>query len=271
VPSNYNPKTIAILELVRDILERGEQVLIVCARVGQTDELERRLTEAFNLVAGMRSVASLTSSRDPMERVPTVPTQIARIDSTMPPDRQSAESARFKRGEARVLLMGIKCAKAFSYESCPNAIIGSLEYSYGSLHQAKGRVWRVNSVKPVTIYCVLHKATIEETMFDIVSTKQDAATICLHGQRVPRDFQPVDLNKVLAQSRLVTEGTDLTRLENELDRERTWPALRLAIARAIQPLAQTPLSAPARQTFARSRQTQLPFGRRRLSGRLLAP
>ena len=74
------------------------------------------------------------------------------------------------------MFMGIKCAMGHSFPDCPNLIIGSLEYSYGSLHQAKGRVDRVNSKKPATVYCVLNSASIEELMFDVVATKQDSAT-----------------------------------------------------------------------------------------------
>jgi len=37
-------------------------------------------------------------------------------------------------------------------------------------------------------------------MFDVVATKEDAATICLLGRRVPRTFKPVDMEEILAMS-----------------------------------------------------------------------
>lgn len=227
VGSNFNPKTVAILELTRELLGKGEQVVIVCARVGQTNSIASRMREA-----GI---------------------EFARIDSTFSAADHSAQANLFKSGKVKVMFMGIKCAKGFSFDTCPNLIIGSLEYSYASLHQAKGRVWRVNSRNAVTVYCVLHKETIEETMFDLVSglggtahhrrnegivnilpelavshvlaTKQDAATICLHGKRVPREFRPVDMGEVLAEtvSRFASEGRD------ELECEAEWPALRTAL------------------------------------------
>lgn len=171
--SNFNPKAVTILQLIRDCLAKGEQVVVVSARIGQSDELSRRLV-----------AAGITMSR---------------IDSTVPAHMHTSEAARFKRGDARVMLMGIKCAQGHSFHRCPNLIIGSLEWTYGSLHQAKGRVWRLNSWKPVRVWCVLIKNSIEELLFDRVALKQDAATLCLHGKRVPRDFKAMDPSEVLAE------------------------------------------------------------------------
>ncbi len=201
VYSNFSPKTVAVMELAGRILARGEQVVIVASRTGQNDTYERLLAEAIG--------------RD----------KIARIDSTQSASHHAGQADKFKRGHARVLLMGIKCAKAYSFDNCSNLIVASLEYSYGSLHQAKGRVWRVNSKRPVTVYCVLHKGTIEEVMFDVVATKQDAATICLHGQRIPREFKPLDLTEVLADH--LTTLPVQERDERECERE--WPRLRTVI------------------------------------------
>ena len=174
VKSNFNPKISAILELVKEITDKGEQVVIVNSRIGISDTIQMHLTDM-----------GITSER---------------IDSTVAPKRHSDKSNLFKDNKAQVMIMGIMCAVGHSYPACPNLIIGSLEYSYGSKHQAEGRVFRVNSEQDVTIYCILHKGTIEETMFDVVATKQDSATICLYGKRIPRDFKPVDLNEVLSNS-----------------------------------------------------------------------
>lgn len=197
VSSNFNPKTVAILELLREILGRGEQAVVVCARVGQTNTLCMKLNE--------------------------VGVPWSRIDSTVLAADQSRQSNMFKAGRTRVMLMGIKCAIGHSYDDCPNLIIGSLEYSYGSKHQAEGRIYRVNSKRPINIYCILHEKSIEETMFDVVATKQDAATICLHGQRIPRDFKPVDMQEILAEA---SERFQLNGQPMEMDCELQWAKLR---------------------------------------------
>ena len=209
--SNFNPKTVAMLKVAALCLGRKEQVVVVSARVGQSNELARRFTEAG------------------------VP--IARIDSTVAPELHAAEANRFKRGDARVMLMGIKCAQGHSFDQCPNLIIGSLEWSYGTLAQAQGRVWRLTSPKPVKVWVVLHENTIEEVLFDRVATKRDAATLCLHGRRVPRDFKPMDMAEILAEH-IESYRAQTGKPESECEAE--WPELCQQIAnahRGIEPEA----------------------------------
>ncbi len=223
VPTNFNPKTVAALNLIREILGRKEQVVVVSARIGQTDTIAHRLREA---------------------EIP-----YARIDSTQSPEMHSAEANRFKAQQVPVLLMGIKCAASHSFHQCPNLIVLSLEYSYGSLHQARGRVDRVNSLRAARIYCLLHKDSIEEAMFDRVATKEDAARICLHGQRIPRDYKPVDAGEVLAEhlAHWETEESrsrraiaalqgghvpDHIEMRAEVDCEAEWPELCREITKA---------------------------------------
>lgn len=209
--SNFNPKTVTILGLIRDCLRRGEQAVVVSARVSQSEEIAARLVDAG------------------------VP--MARIDSTIPAELHTAEANRFKRGDARVMLMGIKCAQGHSFDQCPNLIIGSLEWSYGTLHQAKGRVWRLTSKKPVKVWCVLHKGTIEELLFDRVAMKQDAATICLRGQRVPRDFKEMDASEVLAEH-IATFDENAAEVMSEVECETEWPELRRQLTLSVHEKSQ---------------------------------
>jgi hypothetical protein len=205
VNSNMNPKLVATLELVRDIIKRGEQVVIVSSRIGLTNSIQAKLRDCG------------------------VP--LSRIDSTIQPHQHAAQANLFKSGRSLVHLMGIKCAMGYSFSDCPNEIVTSLEYSYGSLHQAKGRVDRVNSKQRANIYCLLFSGSIEETMFDVVATKADAATICLHGKRIPREFKPVDIGEVLAKSMTDFNSANFT---SEIECERQWPALRQSIREAVQ-------------------------------------
>ena len=64
--SDFNAKTVTILQLIRDRLAESEQVVVVAARCGQSSELQRRLREAG---------------------IPT-----ARIDSTVAADMHTAEA-----------------------------------------------------------------------------------------------------------------------------------------------------------------------------------
>ena len=155
VGSSLNPKLLTMLDITRERLELGEQVLIVCSRINQSNELQRRLKEA-----------GVTCSR---------------MDSTV--KDVAAQALAFKRGHTRVCIMGIQMAVGHSFHKCSNLVIGSLEWTYSAKIQAMGRVWRMNSINPVHVWCVLNQESVEELMFDRVASKEDAATLCLYGRR----------------------------------------------------------------------------------------
>jgi SWI/SNF-related matrix-associated actin-dependent regulator of chromatin subfamily A3 len=196
VESNFNPKLIAGLELTLGCLRKGEQVVIVASRLGQLDEIEQRLGEAGILCS--------------------------RIDSTR--THHSYEAQTFKQGHTKVMLMGIKMAQAFSFENCPNLIVLSLEWNYAAKNQAMGRVYRLNSPKPVKVWCVLNENSVEEVMFDKVASKADAATLCLQGQRVPQASQIVDASEIVAEH--LINYTTSGRIVDETICEAQWPALK---------------------------------------------
>ena len=147
----------------------------------------------------------------------------SRIDGTTS-DSHVSESNAFKRGDTKVMLMGIKCAQAHSFSSCRNLIIGSVEWSYGSFNQAMGRVYRLNSPQDVNIWVILHKDSIEEMMFDKLATKRDAATICLHGKPLPREFRSVKASEVFAEH--FCSFDESAECQDEADTEENWWLLR---------------------------------------------
>jgi hypothetical protein len=167
----FNPKMMAIMEKARECLGRDEQVVIVYARQAMGTELASRFSQC-----GI---------------------QTSRIDGTV--QDHATEANAFKKGKTQVLLMGINCAQAHSFTQCRNLIIASLEWSYGKFNQAKGRVWRLNSPHPVKIYVILHHNSIEEAMFDKLANKEDTATICLYGKRVPNNTVTMSPSEILAE------------------------------------------------------------------------
>ncbi len=206
VTTNMNPKTIAIMELVRDMVKKGDQFLIINARIGQTDTYACLLKDC-----GVK---------------------LSRIDSTTGAENQSHQANIFKRGDTQGCLIGIKCAAAWSFNKCPNAIIGSIEYAPGPLEQACGRIDRINSECDRTIYCVLHKLSYEEIMHDTVATKDDAAKICLLGQRTPRTFKPLDMMEVMADTILKFDSSGGEGISEKTCTD-AWPALRDSIKAAL--------------------------------------
>lgn len=171
----FTPKVIAVMQMITQFLEAGEQVLHISARISFNDMIQSLLDDA-----GI---------------------SYTRIDSTMPPRFHSVQRAKFKAKVVPIQLMGIKCAQGHSYPLCRNNIISSLEWTNGALEQALGRTDRINSESICHAYVVLHGNSIEDHIFDTVMTKDDAAKIVLKGQRVPKEFKPVDLGEIVANAR----------------------------------------------------------------------
>lgn len=197
VKSNYNAKTIAVLQLIAEDLKKGEQTVFVAARNGQIHELERRLSQAnipYSKITGE------------------------------PGCKQSHEANMFKSGETKVMLMNIYMAQAYSFENSSHVIIGSLEWSYGKFAQACGRVYRLTSPKDCTVSVVLHENTIEELLYEKVATKEDAATICLKGEKPSNKAKTVDPSELLAQHFQDFSSMNHSVMEED-EQEHQWPEL----------------------------------------------
>jgi hypothetical protein len=195
---------VSILELTRDLLREGEQVVIVNARIAVNDAIHDRLTEAG------------------------IP--VSRIDSSPRSGNHSEEANLFKQGHTRVMLMGIKCAVGHSFSNCRRLIISSLEYAPGALDQACWRVDRINT-KDAKIYCILHAGSYEETQFDTVALKGDASQIILQGRRVQRDLHTPDMGELLAASMISWDHGPKTISESLCEQQ--WPTLRDELATSI--------------------------------------
>lgn len=170
--SVVTPKTIGIMELLCDMLNRGEQCVVSSARLSLTEIVANFLDE---------------------QGIP-----FGRIDSTMNARQQVRESIRFQKGDHPIQLMGVKCSQGHSYERCPNIIVPAIEWNNGALEQTLGRTDRLNSIAQCKAFVLLHGRSVEDYMFDTVMVKDDAAKIVLRGQRLPRDFKPVDLGDIIA-------------------------------------------------------------------------
>lgn len=174
VDSNMNPKTMAIMRLCSQMVSRGDPVIVICARVGQSSTINALLKEAGVLVS--------------------------RIDSTIPSAQHSHQSNLFKTHRTQVHIMGLKSAVAHGYNECPNQIIASVEWDSGTLNQANGRFDRAVSKCSRTLWVILNQNTIEETQWQACSTKEDSISLIVQGRRVPRDYRPVSMSEVLEES-----------------------------------------------------------------------
>lgn len=157
VLSNFNPKTQWVLAKTLELVEAGEQVVLVCARVGQTTTFQDYLIES--------GVA------------------VSRIDSKVLAQDHSEQSALFKAKETQVMLMGAKCAVGYSFDLCMNEIVASIEWTPGSWDQIAGRIDRITNPIGKRIWRVLYRHSIEEVMFNSSQSKKQEVNLCLEGTR----------------------------------------------------------------------------------------
>jgi SNF2 family DNA or RNA helicase len=191
VTSPFNPKVIAILEIIQEKLALGEQVCVISSRTTTTDMIQNLLSQCD--------------------------IKCARIDGKTS-GKHAKHSNMFKLKEVPVMLMGIKCAAAHSFSQCRNEIITSIEWSNGVFTQAVGRVDRINSPLPPNIYVILYKNSIEEVMYDMMTMRNDAATLCIKGE-FPEPSQPIDMGEILAHSIVKWKQSSDSHDEDEYEEE----------------------------------------------------
>lgn len=197
VATNLNPKTMAVLKLAQQPVSRGDPVIIISARIGQSTSIHELLKEAG--------------------------VSVSRIDSSVPSKQHSYHSNLFKTGQSQVHIMGLKSAVSHGYNECPNEIIASIEWAPGALDQAKGRFDRAVSKYDRTLWIVLNSHTIEEVQWDICSSKEDGISLILQGKRVPRNYHPMSIEEALSMS-LAEFKADSSIDETECAKQ--WPALK---------------------------------------------
>ena len=124
----------------------------------------------------------------------------SRIDSTMPADGHARQAADFKGEKTRILLIGVRCALGYSFDQCPNIIIASPDWGYGTVNQAIGRVYRVTTKLPVNVAIYVCQNTIEEVMLDSLAMKESAANSVLFGEDPDDGADDIAPSAVLQQA-----------------------------------------------------------------------
>lgn len=150
-------KSAALISDAISVVHSGQQVVVVCARISQS-----------NFIASIFEAAGV---------------RFARIDSTTSAKKHSSMAAAFKRGDIEAMILGIKCAYGHSFDRCQNILVGSLEWDRGTANQAVGRCYRVTTKLPVfaRFYCL--RGTIDGRQLNDVCLKEHAANDALYGER----------------------------------------------------------------------------------------
>jgi SNF2 family DNA or RNA helicase len=214
----YVPKLASALALIKDILQRCQQVVIFSAFHDSLDALSAHLHEA-----GVEHLV---------------------LDGRMSPTKRGAAAAQFKKGPAGgipVLLAGVEAmSEGHSFNLCSNVILMAYSWAFDKFLQAINRIWRLNSIADVNVYPIICSGSIDRTLEANIQEKRDAAELVLDGHLLGENPQEVNLAELLriAEKEFTQMSAAGTIDERELEKE--WPALRSQLAKTAQSWKSSP-------------------------------
>jgi hypothetical protein len=173
--TEWTPKLFACLEIIRERLSRGQQVIIGSPFRDFSHTLLGKLTEA---------------------EVPAV-----LLDGDTSPEERGILANDFKKGKYPVLIAGLKAmGEGHSFENCAHLILPGLSYAYDENEQFIHRVWRLTSPGPVTIYPIIVRGSIDEKLHEIFSEKADASNLAIDGRLFTEPEQDIDMEWILNET-----------------------------------------------------------------------
>lgn len=226
----WTPKLAAILKLAAELMEQREQLVI------------------------FSPFQDFSSTLGAMLRSAGVPCAV--LDGNVSPKKRGILAQEFKRGRYPVLIAGIKSmGEGHSFECASHLVLPSLEWAYDENAQAIERVHRLNSPKPVTIYFMVTRNSIDERLAASFEEKGDASDLALDGRLMDHDREEVNLAEFMEGVVASFDPTATTIDEEEIQKE--WTATlrsRLTNSAAYwrELPAETP-TAPARNAKPRAR------------------
>ena len=167
--------------------------------------------------------------------------------ATVNPKKRAVVMRDFRHGSLQVLLCGIPAIRlGHNLDTASVVIVDGLVFSYEMFDQFIARAHRLSSSKPVTVYVMLTKGSLDEKKWELLSAKAAAADLALDGQLMDEREEPISLEQVLKD--LQAKGVPLTGEEiAEAELRAAWEAttnvIQLASRRKplppIQPLGET--------------------------------
>jgi hypothetical protein len=194
----WTPKLATVLSLTADLLDNGEQVMIGSPFTRFNQTLYQLLTEAG--------------------------VSVLLLDGEISPTQRGLLAEQFKNGNTAVLIAGYaSMGRGHSFENCAHLIAVGYPWAYDVFAQFVDRIWRLTSLRPITVYPVITTGSIEERMRDLFSDKSDTAQLMLDGKLFPDTVDDIDPERLLAEAfdafKAAGPGADESLLES------AWPSL----------------------------------------------
>jgi hypothetical protein len=161
---------------------------------------------------------------------------------TKNPRRRAAEVYEFVEGDADVLCAGVQAVQlGHNLDAASAVVLTGLPWSFSALSQFEARVHRLTSTRPVSVYAVLTRGSLDERKWELLRKKGAASDLALDGQLIGEQEKPIDWNKVLAQMRAAgvrASGDEL----DEQDLRALWQRAEGAYAPLAPPATVVPLA-----------------------------
>ena len=203
--SNWTPKNMKTLELILQHVKAGEKILVGSDLIETGRWLCDRLLEK-----GVRA-GHIVEERNGKP-------------ATVNPKKRAIVMRDFRHGSLQVLLCGIPAIRlGHNLDTASVVVVDGLVFSYEMFDQFIARAHRLSSRKPVTVYVMLTKGSLDERKWALLSAKAAAADLALDGQLMDEREEPISLEQVLKD--LQAQGVPLTGEEiAEAELRTAWEA-----------------------------------------------
>lgn len=198
-PNCFNPKQQAILLKIEELLNQGEQAVVMSPFQWFSQSLYNMLCQA-----GVKVVM---------------------LDGNTSPAKRGQYSKAFKRREYSVLIGGIQSmGEGHSWDQCSNLFLPSLEWAFDKNRQAEDRVHRLTSKKPVTIYSFVTEGSIDQRLFSLYQEKGESSSLALDGSLFSDHVEELSLGQLLNEA-IAAFDSDTNTMDEAII-ERDWQALK---------------------------------------------
>lgn len=170
-----NPKVSAILAIVQECLNRGEQI-VIGSNFGEFGSTVHRLL----VEAGVWSCL---------------------LDGRVTPARRGKIARDFKDGRYSAMVAGAQAmGEGHSFEQCPNIIVPSLDWAFDINSQLVDRVWRMTSTRPVNVYVLATAGSVDEYLYEVYKEKDDSSQLALDGALQAADMDEASVEALLEKA-----------------------------------------------------------------------
>jgi hypothetical protein len=227
----FIPKHASVLNLVHEILARGEQVVIGSAFNDPLDRLATWLDEA-----GVRHLKLDGRTSQKKRGTAAALFKRGRVHQALPPQRPAVvgQTCRSAGDMAiPVMLAGVECmAEGHSFDKANNVILLAYSWAYDKFIQFINRVHRMTSAKPVNVYVVICDGTIDRRLESLIGEKGDSSELVLDGRLIGERTEEVNLAELLKVAHREFDSASDT-LDEALCHAQ-WPKLRESLRTAMQ-------------------------------------